>query len=390
MAKELVKIFDTTLRDGEQVPGCKLNTSQKLVIAKRLDELGVDVIEAGFPVSSPGDFKSVVEISKIVSNATVCGLSRAVENDIKIAAEALQFAKYPRIHTGIGTSDSHITHKFNSSRDKIIEIGFNAVKYAKSFVKDVEFYAEDAGRTDNEFLAKVCEKMIEAGATVLNIPDTTGYCLPDEYGEKIKYLVDNVKNIEKATISCHCHNDLGLATANSIAGIVNGARQIECTINGIGERAGNTSLEEVVMIMRQHPNLNLDTNINSKLLFDTSNLVSEGMGMPVQPNKAIVGANAFAHSSGIHQDGVIKNRETYEIINPLDVGVNESAIVLTARSGRAALAYRAKNIGFELTKNELDVVYAEFLKFADLRKEVKDEDIPIIIKKSNLKSTISL
>ena len=382
MAKELVKIFDTTLRDGEQVPGCKLNTSQKLVIAKRLDELGVDVIEAGFPVSSPGDFKSVVEISKIVKNATVCGLSRAVENDIKIAAEALQFAKNPRIHTGIGTSDSHITHKFNSSRDKIIEIGFNAVKYAKSFVKDVEFYAEDAGRTDNEFLAKVCEKMIEAGATVLNIPDTTGYCLPDEYGEKIKYLVDNVKNIEKATISCHCHNDLGLATANSIAGIVNGARQIECTINGIGERAGNTSLEEVVMIMRQHPNLNLDTNINSKLLFDTSNLVSEGMGMPVQPNKAIVGANAFAHSSGIHQDGVIKNRETYEIINPLDVGVNESAIILTARSGRAALAYKAKKIGYNLSKDELDIVYPEFLKFADINKEVSDNDIPTIIKNS--------
>ena len=382
MAKELVKIFDTTLRDGEQVPGCKLNTSQKLVIAKRLDELGVDVIEAGFPVSSPGDFKSVVEISKIVNNATVCGLSRAVENDIKVAAEALQFAKYPRIHTGIGTSDSHITHKFNSSRDKIIEIGFNAVKYAKSFVKDVEFYAEDAGRTDNEFLAKVCEKMIEAGATVLNIPDTTGYCLPDEYGEKIKYLVDNVKNIEKATISCHCHNDLGLATANSIAGIVNGARQIECTINGIGERAGNTSLEEVVMIMRQHPNLNLDTKINSKLLFDTSNLVSEGMGMPVQPNKAIVGANAFAHSSGIHQDGVIKNRETYEIINPLDVGVNESAIILTARSGRAALAYRAKKIGYNLSKDGLDIVYPEFLKFADINKEVSDNDIPTIIKNS--------
>ena len=382
MAKELVKIFDTTLRDGEQVPGCKLNTSQKLVIAKRLDELGVDVIEAGFPVSSPGDFKSVVEISKIVKNATVCGLSRAVENDIKIAAEALQFAKYPRIHTGIGTSDSHITHKFNSSRDKIIEIGFNAVKYAKSFVKDVEFYAEDAGRTDNEFLAKVCEKMIEAGATVLNIPDTTGYCLPDEYGEKIKYLVDNVKNIEKATISCHCHNDLGLATANSIAGIVNGARQIECTINGIGERAGNTSLEEVVMIMRQHPNLNLDTKINSKLLFDTSNLVSEGMGMPVQPNKAIVGANAFAHSSGIHQDGVIKNRETYEIINPLDVGVNESAIILTARSGRAALAYKAKKIGYNLSKDELDIVYPEFLKFADINKEVSENDIPTIIKNS--------
>jgi 2-isopropylmalate synthase len=382
MGKEIVKIFDTTLRDGEQVPGCKLNTSQKLVIAKRLDELGVDIIEAGFPVSSPGDFNSVVEISKLVKNATVCGLTRAVKNDIKVAADALKNAKFPRIHTGIGTSDSHIKHKFKSSKEKIIKIGYEAVKYAKTFVNDVEFYAEDAGRTDNEFLARVCEKMIEAGATVLNIPDTTGYCLPSEYGEKIKFLCENVKNIDKAIISCHCHNDLGLATANSIAGIINGARQIECTINGIGERAGNTSLEEVVMIMRQHPNLNLDTNINSKLLFDTSKMVSENMGMPVQPNKAIVGANAFAHSSGIHQDGVIKNRETYEIINPCDVGVNESAIVLTARSGRAALAYRAKKIGFELTKNELDLVYLEFLKFADAKKEIKDEDILLIIKKS--------
>ena len=384
MAKEFVKIFDTTLRDGEQVPGCKLNTSQKLVIAKRLDKLGVDVIEAGFPVSSPGDFKSVVEISKIVQNATVCGLTRAVKNDIKVAASALKTAKRPRIHTGIGTSDSHIQHKFKSSREKIMETGFEAVKYAKTFVEDVEFYAEDAGRTENEFLARVCEKMIEAGATVLNIPDTTGYCLPYEYGEKIKYLVENVKNIHKATISCHCHNDLGLATANSIAGIINGARQIECTINGIGERAGNTSLEEVVMIMRQHPNLNLDTNINAKLLFDTSNLVSEGMGMPVQPNKAIVGANAFAHSSGIHQDGVIKNRETYEIMDPHDVGVTESAIVLTARSGRAALAYRAKNVGYELTKLELDSVYKNFLDFADTKKEVVDEDIHQIIKLSKI------
>jgi len=350
MSIENVKIFDTILRDGEQVPGCKLDTSQKLVIARRLEELGVDVIEAGFPVSSPGDFNSVVEISKIIKNTTVCALTRAVKKDIEVAADSLKNAKYPRIHTGIGTSDSHIEHKFKSSKEKIIEIGYKAVKYAKTFVNDVEFYAEDAGRTDNEFLARVCEKMIEAGATVLNIPDTTGYCLPSEYGEKIKFLYENVKNIDKAIISCHCHNDLGLATANSIAGIVNGARQIECTINGIGERAGNTSLEEVVMIMRQHPDLNLDTNINSKLLFDTSKMVSDNMGMPVQPNKAIVGANAFAHSSGIHQDGVIKNRETYEIINPLDVGVTESAIILTARSGRAALAYRAKKVDLILLK----------------------------------------
>ena len=379
MGKQTVKIFDTSLRDGEQVPGCKLNTSQKVIIAQKLEDLGVDVIEAGFPVSSPGDFNSVVEISKIIKNTTVCALSRAVENDIKIAGEALKYAKLPRIHTGIGTSDSHIKYKFNSTRDKIIELGYNAVKYAKTFVEDVEFYAEDAGRTDNEFLAKVCEKMIEAGATVLNIPDTTGYCLPEEYGEKIKYLFENVKNIDKAIISCHCHNDLGLATANSIAGITNGARQIECTINGIGERAGNTALEEVVMIMKQHENLNLDTNINTKLLYETSKLVSESMGMFVQPNKAIVGANAFAHSSGIHQDGVIKNRETYEIIDPYDVGVNKSSIILTARSGRSALAYRAKLVGFDLSKDELDLVYPEFLKFADSNKSVLDEDIPKII-----------
>lgn len=384
MGKEKVEIFDTTLRDGEQVPGCKLDTKNKLIIAERLDELGVDIIEAGFPISSPGDFHSVEEISRLVKNAKVCGLTRAVKKDIEIAADALKMAKRPRIHTGIGTSDSHIKFKFNSNRDQIIERAVTAVSYAKSFVEDVEFYAEDAGRTDNEFLAQVCEAVVNAGATVLNIPDTTGYCLPEEYGAKIKYLKENVKGIEKATLSCHCHNDLGLATANSIAGITNGARQIECTINGIGERAGNTSLEEVVMIMRQHPTLNLDTNINSKLLYDTSRLVSESMGMLVQPNKAVVGANAFAHSSGIHQDGVIKNRETYEIMNPHDVGVTESAIVLTARSGRAALAYRAKNVGFELDKLQLDKVYQEFLKLADMQKEISDDDIPKIVEAANI------
>ncbi len=379
MSKDTVQIFDTTLRDGEQVPGCKLDADQKLVIAERLDNLGVDIIEAGFPISSPGDFNSVYEISKLVKNATVCGLTRAVKKDIEIAAEALTLAKRPRIHTGIGTSDSHIEHKFNSNRDAIIERAVAAVKYAKTFVEDVEFYAEDAGRTDNEFLARVCEAVVKAGATVLNIPDTTGYCLPEEYGAKMKYLKENVKGIHKATLSCHCHNDLGLATANSIAGVVNGARQIECTINGIGERAGNTSLEEVVMIMRQHPSLGLDTNINSKLLYSTSQMVSQKMGVMVQSNKAIVGANAFAHSSGIHQDGVIKNRETYEIIDPADVGVDESSIVLTARSGRAALAYRAKIVGYELTKLQLDTVYQEFLKFADNKKEIIDADIHEII-----------
>ncbi|MDP5061369.1 MAG: 2-isopropylmalate synthase [Maribacter sp.] len=384
MSKDIVQIFDTTLRDGEQVPGCKLDREQKLVIAERLDTMGVNVIEAGFPVSSPGDFQSVEAIAKLVKNATVCGLTRAVKKDIEVAAEALKHAKMPRIHTGIGTSDSHIKFKFNSNRDAIIERAVDAVKYAKTFVEDIEFYAEDAGRTDNEFLARVCEAVIKAGATVLNIPDTTGYCLPDEYGAKIKYLRENVKGIEKAILSCHCHNDLGLATANSIAGVVNGARQIECTINGIGERAGNTSLEEVVMILRQHPNLNLDTTINSKLLYDTSLMVSSKMGMLVQPNKAIVGANAFAHSSGIHQDGVIKNRETYEIIDPADVGVTESSIILTARSGRAALAYRAKIVGYELTKVQLDEVYEEFLKYADTRKEVKDDDIHQIIETSHI------
>lgn len=384
MGKDKVQIFDTTLRDGEQVPGCKLDTEQKLVIADRLDELGVDVIEAGFPISSPGDFNSVQEIAKLVKHATVCGLTRAVKKDIEVAAEAIKLAKKPRIHTGIGTSESHIKYKFNSTQDKIIERAVEAVAYAKTFVEDVEFYAEDAGRTDNEYLARVCEAVIKAGATVLNIPDTTGYCLPEEYGAKMKYLKENVKGIDKAILSCHCHNDLGLATANSIAGVINGARQIECTINGIGERAGNTSLEEVVMILRQHPYLNLDTNINSQLLWDTSQMVSQKMGMPVQPNKAIVGSNAFAHSSGIHQDGVIKQRETYEIIDPKDVGVSESSIVLTARSGRAALAYRAKKVGYELTKLQLDVVYENFLKYADRKKEIVDEDIHEIVETSNI------
>ena len=382
---DIVKIFDTTLRDGEQVPGCKLDTKDKLKLAIQLDNLGVDVLEAGFPISSPGDFESVVKISKNVKNASVCALSRANEKDIEVAAESLKHAIKPRIHTGIGTSDIHIKYKFNSNKDSIIELAKQSVSYAKRFVEDVEFYAEDAGRTENEFLAKVCEEVIKSGATVLNIPDTTGYCLPSEYGEKIKFLKENVKGINNVTISCHCHNDLGLATANSVSGVINGARQIECTINGIGERAGNTSLEEVVMIMRQHPDLNLDTNINSKLLYSTSQKVSELMGMPVQPNKAVVGSNAFAHSSGIHQDGVIKKRETYEIIDPKDVGVDKSSIILTARSGRAALAYKMREIGVELTKVQLDSVYQEFLTLADIQKEVSEKDLPIILEKQNIK-----
>ncbi|MEL7219981.1 MAG: 2-isopropylmalate synthase [Bacteroidota bacterium] len=383
MDKEHIHIFDTTLRDGEQVPGCKLATPQKIEIALQLEALGVDIIEAGFPISSPGDFQSVVEISKVIKNPTICALSRAVEADIKCAAEALEFATKPRIHTGIGTSESHILHKLRSTQEKILEKAVKAVSYAKSFVEDVEFYAEDAGRTDNEYLARVCEAAIKAGATVLNIPDTTGYCLPEEYGAKIRFLRENVKGIHKVRLSTHCHNDLGLATANSIAGIQHGARQIECTINGVGERAGNTSLEEVVMIMRQHPYLNLDTQINSKLLNPTSRMVSDLMGMVVQPNKAIVGDNAFAHSSGIHQDGVIKRRDTYEIIDPQEVGVDTSRIVLTARSGRAALAYRYKQIGHDLSKVNLDHLYKVFLVIADKKKEVNDEDLKSILKKEN-------
>jgi 2-isopropylmalate synthase len=383
--KNQVQIFDTTLRDGEQVPGCKLDTKSKLILAERIDILGADIIEAGFPISSPGDFKSVVEISKIVKNASVCALSRANEKDIDVAAESLKDAKKPRIHTGIGTSEIHIKHKFNSNKESIIELAKKSVSHAKKYVYDVEFYAEDAGRTDNDFLAKVCEEVIKSGATVLNIPDTTGYCLPEEYGDKIRFLINNVNGIENVTISCHCHNDLGLATANSIYGVINGARQIECTINGIGERAGNTSLEEVVMILKQHSDLGLYTNINSKLLNDTSQKVSDLMGMPVQPNKAIVGSNAFAHSSGIHQDGVIKKRETYEIIDPHDVGIDKSSIVLTARSGRAALAFRMKEFGVNLSKRELDKVYNEFLIVADKKKEVTESDFPIMLKNQNIK-----
>ncbi len=372
---ERIFIFDTTLRDGEQVPGCKLNTAQKLELAERLENLGVDIIEAGFPISSPGDFTSVQKISELIKNATVCGLSRAVEQDIRTAAEALKPARFPRIHTGIGTSEMHIRYKFNTTPEKIIERAVAAVTLAKSFVEDVEFYAEDAGRSENVFLAKVCSAVVKAGATVLNIPDTTGYCLPDEYGDKMKFLMEHVEGMHKAILSSHCHNDLGLATANSIWAVRNGARQIECTINGIGERAGNTSLEEVVMVLKQKKHLKFETRIQSQLLNEMSQLISERMGIVVQPNKAIVGANAFAHSSGIHQDGVIKHRENYEIIDPHEVGVDTSSIVLTARSGRAALAYRYRHLDIELGKEQLDKLYVAFLKLADEKKEVVSEDL---------------
>ncbi|MEM1408505.1 MAG: 2-isopropylmalate synthase [Bacteroidota bacterium] len=370
-----IQIFDTTLRDGEQVPGCGLNKEEKVIIAQALEELGVDVIEAGFPISSPGDFESVQALAATLKDATVCGLSRAVQKDIECAAEALKNAVRPRIHTGIGTSDQHVFTKLKLTREQVLERAKDCVTYAKKFVEDVEFYAEDAGRTDNEFLAQVIETAVKAGATVVNIPDTTGYCLPEEYGQKIKYLVDNVRGIENATISTHCHNDLGLSTANSIAGIQHGARQIECTINGVGERAGNTSLEEVVMILRKHNWLNYDTGINTKKLYPISRLVSETMNMPVQPNKAIVGSNAFAHSSGIHQDGVIKNRDNYEIIDPAEVGVNKSSIILTARSGRAALNFRLGQIGVQLGKEELEDAYQRFLKLADEINVVNDPEL---------------
>ena len=375
MADQKIFIFDTTLRDGEQVPGCKLNTKEKIELALALEALGVDIIEAGFPISSPGDFESVSEISKIITNATVCGLSRAVEKDIEVAGLALKHAKRGRIHTGIGTSDSHIKSKFNSNRDEILIRAVQAVKWARNFTDDVEFYAEDAGRTDNVYLARVVEAVIAAGATTVNIPDTTGYCLPTQYGEKIAFLKNNVSNVDKAVLSCHCHNDLGLATANSIAGAMNGARQIECTINGLGERAGNTALEEVVMVLKQHAHLGLYTNIDATQLNPLSRLVSDTMRMPVQPNKAIVGANAFSHSSGIHQDGFLKDSQTYEIIRPEEVGAETSKIVLTARSGRSALAYRFKNLGHEFNRNDIDFLYDQFLQLADTIKEVQDTNL---------------
>ncbi len=384
-----ITIFDTTLRDGEQVPGCKLNTKEKVDLALDLEHLGVDVIEAGFPISSPGDFSSVVQISKSITNATVCALTRAVQKDIEVAGEALQYAKRPRIHTGIGTSDLHIKSKFNSTREDILARAIQCIKWARKFTDNIEFYAEDAGRTDNEYLAQVIEAVIKAGATTVNIPDTTGYCLPHQYGEKIAYLVNNVSNIDKAVISCHCHNDLGLATANSISGIIHGARQIECTMNGLGERAGNTSLEEVVMIIKQHKDLEFYTNIDSTQLNPLSRKVSDVMRMPVQPNKAIVGSNAFSHSSGIHQDGFLKNTLTYEIITPEEVGADSSKIVLTARSGRSALAFRFQKLGYQFNRNDVDVLYDKFLQVADSKKEVEDKDLSGLAKAYQQKSLLT-
>ncbi|GAB2663599.1 2-isopropylmalate synthase [Flavihumibacter cheonanensis] len=377
-------IFDTTLRDGEQVPGCKLNKAEKIELALQLEAMGVDILEAGFPISSPGDFEAVHEIARLLKKTVVCGLSRAVQKDIEVAAEALKPAARKRIHTGIGTSDFHIKSKFNSNREDILQRAIQCVKWARNFTDDVEFYAEDAGRTDNEYLARVVEAVIAAGATTVNIPDTTGYCLPHQYGEKIAYLINNVPNVDKAVLSCHCHNDLGLATANSIAGIIAGARQIECTINGLGERAGNTSLEEVVMIIKQHSSLGFYTDINATQLNPMSRKVADTMRMPVQPNKAIVGANAFSHSSGIHQDGFLKDTTTYEIIAPEEVGADSSKIVLTARSGRSALAYRFQKLGHQFNRNDIDELYARFLEIADTKKEVSDEDLNTLAKAHTL------
>ncbi len=385
-----ILIFDTTLRDGEQVPGCKLNTKEKVELAKELEHLGVDIIEAGFPISSPGDFLSVQEISKNITNPVVCALSRAVKKDIDAAGEALKFAKRPRIHTGIGTSDSHIKSKFNSTRKEILERAVQCVKWARNYTDNIEFYAEDAGRTDNDYLATVVEAVIKAGATTINVPDTTGYCLPHQYGEKIAWLINNVSNIDKAVISCHCHNDLGLATANSISGVINGARQIECTINGLGERAGNTSLEEVVMIIRQHQDLNCYTDIKAELLNPMSRKVSDIMRMPVQPNKAIVGSNAFSHSSGIHQDGFLKNSSTYEIIAPEEVGADSSKIVLTARSGRSALAFRFQKLGYQFNRNDVDYLYERFLEIADTKKEIGDMDLSGLAKAYKKKELVAI
>lgn len=384
-------IFDTTLRDGEQVPGCQLNTIEKIEIAKALEKLGVDIIEAGFPISSPGDFNSIVEISKIIFNTTICALTRSVKKDIEVAAEALKFAKKPRIHTGIGVSDYHVKYKFNSTYEKIIEQAVAAVKYAKKFVEEVEFYAEDAGRANNEYLARIIEQVIAAGATICNIPDTTGYCLPEQYGEKISYLINNVPNIHKAIISTHCHNDLGLATANTLSGIINGARQIEVSINGVGERAGNTALEEIIMAITCHKELNFKHQINTKQLNTVSKLISSLMNMPIQANKAIVGKNAFSHSSGIHQDGVLKNPKNYEIIHPYDVGVNQSTIILTARSGRAALKHRLEMLGFYFTQDNINKIYNKFLSYADKKKEITNEDLLLLIgENQNQKKHIKL
>jgi 2-isopropylmalate synthase len=378
--KDRVVIFDTTLRDGEQSPGAALNVGEKIEIARALEEMGVDVIEAGFPISSPGDFQAVQRISQEIRECVVCGLTRANRKDIDAAAEALKDAARPRIHTGLGVSDVHIEHKLRTTREEALERAVEAVKHARNLVDDVQYYAEDAGRADPEYLYRVLEAVIDAGATVVNIPDTTGYTSPQEFGGLIRSIVENVPNIQQATVSVHCHNDLGMATANTLVGVLNGARQVEVTVNGIGERAGNSSLEEVVMAINTRSDLfDLGTRIDTRRLYPISRLVSQLTGIPVQPNKAIVGANAFAHSSGIHQDGVLKERMTYEIINPRDVGVPDSEIILSARSGRAGLRHRLEELGYDLDEDQFQKVYQRFLDVADKKKTVDTRDLEAIV-----------
>lgn len=382
--KKKIKVFDTTLRDGEQVPGSQLNTVEKVQVALQLEKLGVDVIEAGFPISSPGDMNSVKEISKKIKNTVVCALSRGVEKDIDAAYEAIREASSPRIHTFLPVSPIQMEYVLRKKPEEVLSLIKSTVRYAKKFVSDVEWSGMDASRADADFLIKACRVAIDAGATTINIPDTVGYSVPTEFGNLIKTLVSEIPEFEnEVVLSVHVHNDLGLATANSLSGIENGARQIECTINGLGERAGNSALEEIVMVLKTRYKKRFSTNIDSKYIASTSTMVSQLMHMPVQKNKAIVGGNAFAHSSGIHQDGILKNRASFEVMNPKDVGVDQSALVLTARSGRAALAHHMKRLGFVFTKSQMEEKYLQFLEIADKKKEVSDDDLRLILGVNN-------
>ena len=374
-------IFDTTLRDGEQAPGASLNQKEKLEVALSLAHLGVDVIEAGFPISSPGDFESVKQIAKLVKGPAICGLARAIKKDIDAAYMAVKYSKKPRIHVFLATSKIHMKYKLKKAEEEILRLAIDSVKYAKKYCLDIEFSPEDASRSERDFLFQVLEKVIDAGATTVNIPDTVGYTEPEEYGELIKAIKENVSNINKAIISVHCHNDLGLATANSLSAIKNGARQVECTINGIGERAGNASMEEIVMTINTRRDIfhNLATSINTKEIYKTSRLVSKLTGFVIAPNKAIVGTNAFRHESGIHQDGVLKERSTYEIIKPLDVGFTGVGLVLGKHSGRHAFVERLNSLGLKLNSIELNKAFELFKQLADKKKDIFDEDLIAIV-----------
>ncbi|AIE87478.1 2-isopropylmalate synthase [Fimbriimonas ginsengisoli] len=376
-----VLVFDTTLRDGEQSPGVRLSLDEKLEIGRQLVLLGVDILEAGFPISSPGDFQSVNTLAKELKGVTICGLTRAREKDIEVAAEALEPAERRRIHTGLGVSENHLRHKLRMTREQALEVGVNAVKFARQYTDDIEYFMEDSGRADLDYVYKVVEEVIKAGATTINVPDTTGFTYPNEYYHLIKGIIENVPNSDKAVFSCHCHNDLGMATANTLAGVMGGARQVEVTVNGIGERAGNTALEEVVMaLFIRHDKFDVGTKIDTTQLLPTSRMVSRLTGMVVQRNKAVVGANAYAHSSGIHQDGVLKERSTYEIIDPKLVGAEKSEIILTARSGRHGLKHRLAELGFNYTDERFEGIYDAFVKMADTKTEVKEEDLRELVR----------